>query len=594
MPPEIALEITVKNRLRREWQRFRDPATKRRLNAKIAFIRMILTTHRQDEWDQFLDSLSPDLNSIYRLNKKLLHKVPATHPLDGPNGPLFTAADKSELFATEFQKQFSLNPGLAVPEVETSLQNISNTNTSSKIFTTPGTIQHLIKRLPNRKAPGEDTISNTALKNLPEKFVLLLTRIINGCLRLSYFPKPWKCATIITIPKSGKDLKTPSNYRPIALLSSMSKVFERVILHELNLSIGAKIREEQFAFRREHSTTLQLTKLTDELCNHANNKETTAAIFLDVEKAFDRVWHEGLVHKIHKLGAPLQITKTIQSFLTDRSFKVRVDNTLSSERPILAGVPQGSCLSPMLFSIYSNDIPVSDKARVSLFADDTLFYTHDINPKRATIRLQNQINTASSWFDKWRLRINPQKTVAILFNRKMQDPQCILLKGIRINWSKTVKYLGVILDKRLSLGSHVKASIQNAHKIRGSLYTILNRKSPIPIKSKLTIFQLYVRSIISYAGPAWGSLISKTNWQKLESIQNIGHRVITGVPQYVSNHTLRQSLRTSTIEEFVKKNTKIMFHKNSISNFNHLKTLGRETVPHLKNNHLRPYDWSQT
>jgi hypothetical protein len=187
---------------------------------------MILTTHRQDEWDQFLDSLSHDINSIYRLNKKLLHKIPATHPLDGPNGPLFTAADKSELFTTEFQNQFSLNPGLAVPEVETSLQNISNTNTSSKIFTTLGTIQHIIKRLPNRKAPGEDTISNTALKNLPEKFVLLLTRIINGCLRLSYFPKSWKCATIITIPKSGKDLKTPTNYRPIALLSSMSKVLE--------------------------------------------------------------------------------------------------------------------------------------------------------------------------------------------------------------------------------------------------------------------------------------------------------------------------------------------------------------------------------
>jgi hypothetical protein len=346
LPPEIAQEISAKNRLRHNWQRTHDPAIKRQLNHKIAFIRLVLRTHKQDEWDKFMTTLDTNDNSIFKLNKKLLNKAPASHPLSGPTGLIYSAADKAELFADIFQTQFSPNPGPDLPEVNTNIQTIRHTPILNSLFISPGTLAQYIKRLPNRKAPGQDTISNAALKNIPPKGIVMLTNIFNGCLRLGYFPSAWKTGIIITIPKAGKDHNLPVNHRPITLLSSVSKLLERVVLKFLLDAVGRKIRHEQFAFRSNHSTSLQLVNVIDHLCLKANNKEKTAAVFLDVEKAFDRVWHDGLLHKLHVLGTPIQITKMVDSFLGNRFFTVRNDNCFSSTRPILAGVPQGSCLSP--------------------------------------------------------------------------------------------------------------------------------------------------------------------------------------------------------------------------------------------------------
>lgn len=147
-------------------------------------------------------------------------------------------------------------------------------------------------------------------------------------------------------------------------------------------------------FRVDHSTTLQLLKLTDQLCSNANKNEKTVAVFLDMEKAFDRVWHEGPIYKLSEIGTPYNIVKIIQSFLLSRSFRVRQDGILSSCKPTLSGVLQGSCLSPSLYSIYTNDIPINPNTHLALSANDTLLFSNDKNPKRAIIYLQKQVNIA--------------------------------------------------------------------------------------------------------------------------------------------------------------------------------------------------------
>lgn len=264
---------------------------------------------------------------------------PATHPLTGPHGLAYAARDRAELFADTFRQQFSLNSGPPTPEVDSSLLTISNSFFPNTDFTTPATTEYIIKKLPIRKAPGTDQIGNSALKNLPQKILITLTNILNGCFRLGYFPDQWKEATIITIPKPGKDHTIPVNYRPIALLSSISKIFEKIILTKLKKSIGQKIRPEQFAFRETHSTVTQLVKLTDRLTINANNKVVTGAVFLDVEKAFDRVWHHGLLHKLLLLDTPISIIRIIKSFLENRTFRVKIENVSSSLKPVLSGVP---------------------------------------------------------------------------------------------------------------------------------------------------------------------------------------------------------------------------------------------------------------
>lgn len=122
-----------------------------------------------------------------------------------------------------------------------------------------------------------------------------LTYILKPSLRIRYCPQVWKKSLIMTIIKLGKDHSSFANYHPIALLSSMSKVFDKILLRKLTSSIGHKIRSEQFTFRSQHSITLQLLKITDQICKHTNNREKNATIFLDVEKLFGRIWHNGLI-----------------------------------------------------------------------------------------------------------------------------------------------------------------------------------------------------------------------------------------------------------------------------------------------------------
>jgi hypothetical protein len=595
LPPEIAQEISAKNRLRRDWQRTHDPAIKRQLNHKIAFIRLVLRTHKQDEWDKFMTTLDTNDNSIFKLNKKLLNKAPASHPLSGPTGLIYSAADKAELFADIFQTQFSPNPGPDLPEVNTNIQTIRHTPILNSLFISPGTLAQYIKRLPNRKAPGQDTISNAALKNIPPKGIVMLTNIFNGCLRLGYFPSAWKTGIIITIPKAGKDHNLPVNHRPITLLSSVSKLLERVVLKFLLDAVGRKIRHEQFAFRSNHSTSLQLVNVIDHLCLKANNKEKTAAVFLDVEKAFDRVWHDGLLHKLHVLGTPIQITKMVDSFLGNRFFTVRNDNCFSSTRPILAGVPQGSCLSPLLYTVYTNDIPVNQNSSVTLFADDTLYHTSNRNCYRAISHLQSQVNAASHWFKQWRLKLNAQKTVAVCFNQQNTSKfRRIHLDGHQINWSNSAKYLGVLFDKDLHFHLHVRETLKKATRVRGILYPILNKKSPVPAKTKLQMLHMYVRSVIAYAGQAWAPLISQSNWNKLETIQNIGLRTILSAPPYIRNRTLLDSTATTSIQDHIRKNARVMFIKNSFSDHQHLRQLGRSITPTILNKRQRPFEWSNS
>jgi len=294
-----------------------------------------------------MNSLNQNEKSIYKLNRNLLRKKPATHPILGASGLVYSALEKIEIFADSLERQFTTIHGPNLPEVQASISTLQKSVTnSSPIFTTPGTIQKLIDTLVKNKAPGWDQITNTALKFLPKNKILQLTKIINSCFKFCYFPSLWKLSHIISIPKPGKNLQLPESYRPIALLSSLSKIYECLILQYLQESLAGKIRDEQFAFRQNHSTVLQLTKLIDQISDNLNQGIQTAAIFLDVEKAFDTVWHDGLLHKMMSMDIPLQLIKITESFLSDRTFSVKIEDQNSSVRMANAGVPQGSCLSP--------------------------------------------------------------------------------------------------------------------------------------------------------------------------------------------------------------------------------------------------------
>jgi len=183
----------------------------------------------------------------------------------------------------------------------------------------------------------------------------------------------WKSSIVILILKPGKPTNFATSYRPISLLPVIGKLFEKIILKRLRPIIESHkiIPDAQFGFRAHHSTIQQVHRLVDKISSSFENKNYCPAVFLDVAQAFDRVWHNGLLYKL-KLFLPAPLYLLIRSYLENRTFKVHQDNSFFSIFPILAGVPQGSDLSPDLYNIFSSDIPQTNDTIIATYADDTV------------------------------------------------------------------------------------------------------------------------------------------------------------------------------------------------------------------------------
>ena len=258
---------------------------------------------------------------------------------------------------------------------------------------------------------------------MPKKALVQLTYIINASLKLSYFPTTWKQATVLAFRKPGKDKLFPQNYRPVRLLPTMSKILEKIILNRLKRheNENKQLMHEQLGFREHRSTVHQLARLTNHISTEFNRNKSTVLILLDIEKAFDTVWHDGLIHKLNEHNVPMYIIKILQNYLTDRTFTVSVNNVHSGTKTIAAGVPQGSILGPRLFIYYLNDLPKDEKTNLALFADDTAIYSSSWKKYTAIKNIQNHLDKLTAYYNKWKIKINAAKTEQVNFTKKKQE-----------------------------------------------------------------------------------------------------------------------------------------------------------------------------
>lgn len=572
--------------MRKQWQHTRDPRIKSALNRQTSLVRDLLHSHRDESWSNFLETISPNQNGwdkIYKLNKRLLKKKPPDHPLTDPQGTLhFDAPTKAELFADAMEEQFRLNPSLAHTQtdniVHSTIAQFKTQPYTKSLFFSPFQVWLKIKKLTNGKAPGPDNISNNVLKYSGREVILHLAHIFNGCARAEYFPKAWKNATMIMLPKPGKDTKFPINHRPISLLNSMGKILESLLLDKLKFATST--RPEQFGFKAHHRTTLQLINVLDRITNSLNRRNKTAAALLDIEKAFDRVWHDGLIYKLIRKNVPHQLTNLITSFLSNRSFRVSLNNCFSSTRYIEAGVPQESYLSPQLFLCYIDDIPLSNNAKIALFADDAFIYATRNSNNRAVSWLQDQVDLMEPWFQHWKISINANKTLAILFsNKSSSNTPKIKINNQEINWSPSIKYLGINIDKKLNFTKQTNFVVNRARAAKNILYPVINHLSPIPLRMRLYIYYAYIRPILLNASPVWTSKISKCSWKKRETVQTVTLRTITGSPWFVSNKTLLNSTQTPVIEQYVTDSKTKLVVKLRSTPHNHLSDIINKTAP---------------
>jgi Reverse transcriptase (RNA-dependent DNA polymerase). len=240
------------------------------------------------------------------------------------------------------------------------------------------------------------------------------------------------------------------------------------------------MRNEQWGFRRGHSTTMQLMRHVENITRGFNQNRATVALYLDIKQAFDKVWHSGLIRKMIDYNIDDGIVCLISSYLSDRKFHTKWENELSETKNINSGVAQGSLIGPTLFNIYINDIPHPPQHNYSalhIFADDTLITGQSHRPEYAVRQVQQSLALIEPWLEKWRIRINPDKCQAVVFSKKWKhiNERCtpIRINGSDINWTTEAKYLGVILDQKLLFRKQIETNVNKAYGMLKRLFPII-------------------------------------------------------------------------------------------------------------------------
>lgn len=548
-----------RNNLRRNWQMTGDPQLIREVKALNSRIRWEIRQLKNKNWGTLVKSLdktgSGKFWKVTKFIKNKYNKIP-TLKLGDINAQ--TDRDKANMIAQEFQKSHNLTTSNTSPFqglVEDFCLKLPGMSHSSTTDISVDEIKAHIRSAKSTKSPGLDQISNKIIKNLPYRAIKMLAQIFQSCLLTCYFPKDWKIAKVIPIPKPDKNHSIPGNYRPISLLPCLSKLLEKCILTRLNSFIETNhiLLNEQFGFRKSHSSAHQLKRLKVHVQENFMKKKSTGLVLLDIEKAFDAVWHKGLVYKMHKFGFPTYLIKVVFSFLSDRMAEVSVMRDVSSRYFINSGVPQGAVLSPTLFNIFFSDMPIPFRCYLSLFADDTALMCSSQKPEPIIRYLNWGLKKLQKYFDDWKIKVNPAKTQCIFFTRKRKHSNLpssgVTFNNQIISWSRNVKYLGVIFDARTTFRSHVEFACAKALKFIRILYPLICRRSLLSIPNKMLLYKSIFRAILSYGIPVWHDC-AKTHLLRLQRVQNKCLKLIFKLPFFYSTKKLHQLAKIESFTEF--------------------------------------------
>ncbi|UYV85180.1 hypothetical protein LAZ67_X004830 [Cordylochernes scorpioides] len=388
------------------------------------------------------------------------------------------------------------------------------------------------------KTPGPDGIHGQMISNLGKNGKEKLLDIFNNSWKTGKLPQDWKTATIIPIKKLDKSADDPKNYRPISLTSICCKLMEKIILRRLTYHLDTRnlLPKEQYGFRKGHGTIDQLLFFTQKVKDAQNRKPTnhTIAAFLDLTQAFDKVWKNKLITKLYKhFKIDGKAITWINDFLKNRYIRVKYNGTLSKTFKLYQGLPQGSVLSPTLFTLFIAGIEekISHKTNIGLFADDIILWSSNTNWKKAERDLNKTLFHLEKFANKHKLEFNPQKSETCLFttDKKLYKirPK-IILKEQHLQYNKHPKYLGYTLDPEINSSKHIEEVIRKGRDRLKILKYISGREWGADATTLKLTYTSLIRPILEYGYQIYGTA-SETNLKSLERIQLSAARIITGL-----------------------------------------------------------------
>ena len=441
----------------------------------------------------------------------------------------------------------------------------NSANSFSLFDTSAAEVLNIVRSLKNKFSEGYDGISCKVFKYSIIHIADVLSKLINLSISSGIFPDALKIAKICPILKSGDRLDC-KNYRPISILPCMSKVYEKILFNRLTsyLDKNKLIIDNQYGFRRGHSTYMPLLDLCSDISAAIDNNEFAIGVFLDLSKAFDTVNHEILVKKLHHYGVRGLPLELFIDYLKNRRQFVSIGDFKSSLNVIKCGVPQGSNLGPLLFLIYINDIiSCSSLLKFLLFADDTSIICCNKDISVLVNTINDELTKLASWFCANKLSLNISKSSYIIFGRK-SIPNSTLL-DISINTTplsrvKNIKFLGVVVDEHLNWGDHIKYI---SLKIARGVGVIGKCRNTLPKSVLLNLYYSLVYSYINYCCIIWGNA-SAAVLKPLQVLQNKAARHILLKPNRTTTSPLFKQLKLLKIQDLASFQT-ILFVKQYIA-----------------------------
>ena len=452
-----------------------------------------------------LENPQTGIKAYWAALKKLINgnKVSNIPPLIVNNTFITDVKEKCLIFNNFFATQCTLmETNSIIPRLEY-VTNHSLDNIDLSDLELENLILKHINELNINKAHGFDGISVRMIKICGTSISKPLRIIFRKCLETGYFPQSWKQANIIPIHKknSKQDVK---NYRPISLLPICGKIFEKIIFDKLYDYVFSNnlINDRQSGFRKNDSTIKQLLSITHDIFSAFDQMppKKVRAVFLDICKAFDKVWHSGLLFKLKRHGIRGNMLQIIESFLSHRLQRVSINGQNSEWAEIEAGVPQGSVLGPLLFLIYINDLAEEVDYEIRIFADDTFIFQVISDSNTNPIILEQDLRKITNWANQWKMSFNPDITkqaVEVLFSNNSLNNTItpLIFNNIPVKHVDETKHLGMVLDKKLTFDSHICEKIAKANQAIGimkQLYTY------VPRNTLETIYKLYARPHLDY------------------------------------------------------------------------------------------------